>query len=137
MHVAIGDFIGQGDIQNVFPIRLPEVVGRTLGLAAHADHDAVATDVLSFDLRDMQNPACPRTALDCELVVNAERALEAASERSLEPLAELNLYVVHGLLHQLGYDDKNAQQERLMHQKEDQLLDELGWGQVFWGTKGL
>jgi len=86
-----------------------------------------STDVMSFDLRDRQLDNNGGIAtLDCEVVVNADRAAACADAD-----AELNLYVVHGLLHQLGYDDRTARQARIMHEKEDQLLDELGFGRTY------
>ena len=93
---------------------------------------AEVTDVISFDLRDniKGEPEFP----DCEIVVNAQCAVREASRRDGDPQAELNLYVVHGLLHQLGYDDQTEQQAEIMHKKEDQLLEELGFGTVYGGT---
>ena len=87
-----------------------------------------STDVLSFDLRD--NPR-DDDAVDCEIIINAQRALEVAQSQNLDPLAELNLYLVHGLLHQLGFDDQTPQEAKTMHKKEDQLLQQLGFGKVF------
>jgi len=86
------------------------------------------TDVLSFDLRDNHRDD---TALDCEIIINAQRALEVARAQKLDPLAELNLYLVHGLLHQLGCDDQTPQEAQNMHKKEDQILQQLGFGKVF------
>ena len=93
---------------------------------------AEVTDVISFDLRD--NTKGGREFPDCEIVVNAQCAAREASRRNVDPQAELNLYVVHGLLHQLGYDDQTEQQAKIMHKKEDQLLEELGFGTVYGGT---
>jgi probable rRNA maturation factor len=89
------------------------------------------TDVLSFDLHDDHHNSSAELNLDCEVIVNAQRALEVAQDRRSVPLAELNLYVVHGLLHQLGFDDQLPEQAEKMHQKEDQLLAELGFGKVY------
>ena len=89
------------------------------------------TDVLSFDLGDSPGDEGAPSVLDCEVIVNAERALEVARSHNADPLAELNLYVVHGLLHQLGFDDQTPSQARIMHEKEDQLLQELGFGRVY------
>ena len=44
---------------------------------------------------------------------------------------ELLLYVVHGTLHLLGFDDQRPEDARAMHKKEDQLLSELGHGFVY------
>jgi len=93
---------------------------------------AEITDVISFDLRD--NTKGEREFPDCEIVVNAQCAVREAGLRSGDPQAELNLYVVHGLLHQLGYDDQTQRQAEIMHKKEDQLLEELGFGKVYGGT---
>ena len=87
------------------------------------------TDVISFDFREGKEGK-----LECEIVVNTECAVRVAGERSGDPHAELNLYVVHGLLHQLGYNDQELRDSQIMHEKEDELLDELGFGKVFGGT---
>lgn len=89
------------------------------------------TDVLSFDLREETANSPVGEILDCEVVVNAQRAQKTSQEKKQDPQAELNLYVVHGLLHQLGYDDQEPNQAETMHQKEDQLLEELGFGPVY------
>ena len=94
-------------------------------------HKAEVTDVLSFDLQEETANPQSEQALDCEVVVNAQRAQQAAQETNQEVQAELNLYVVHGLLHQLGYDDQESRQAEIMHQKEDQLLEELGFGPAY------
>ena len=86
---------------------------------------AVVTDVISFDLRD--NADGPP---DCEVVVNAQRAELVARQNGTDRFAELSLYVIHGLLHQLGYDDKTQQDSQRMHLREDELLSELGFGKV-------
>ena len=86
------------------------------------------TDVISFNLAD--EPDRVTAPLDCEVVINAQRAAQlAAPPRSTQ--AELNLYLIHGLLHQLGYDDRIPQKAADMHEKEDQLLTELGFGKVY------
>lgn len=89
------------------------------------------TDVLSFDLREKTSGPQSDRALDCEVVVNAQRARQAAQKRNQDPQAELNLYIVHGLLHQLGFDDQDNNSAEIMHQKEDQLLEELGFGPAY------
>jgi probable rRNA maturation factor len=59
------------------------------------------TDCLSFDLSDDtdQNEKC------FEIVVNAELAYRIAEQTSHCGETELALYITHGLLHQLGFDD--------------------------------
>lgn len=85
-----------------------------------------ATDVISFDLSDEFEPG--RTF---QIVVNAEMADRQAAERGHSPEAELALYITHGLLHNLGFDDAEAEQARKMHETEDSLLQQLGFGIIY------
>jgi probable rRNA maturation factor len=94
---------------------------------------AEATDVLSFDLADEPDEPHESDApdLDLEILLNAQRADRIAHERGHQPLAELDLYLVHGLLHHLGFDDHDPADARKMHHHEDRLLTELGVGAVY------
>lgn len=85
------------------------------------------TDVISFDLSD------DRQAGRCfEIIINAEEAARQAQQRGHTPQAELALYIVHGLLHNLGYDDASAEQSEHMHRMEDQILQQNGCGRVYY-----
>ncbi|MBM4027042.1 MAG: rRNA maturation RNase YbeY [Planctomycetes bacterium] len=86
------------------------------------------TDSLSFDLSDGSGPGEPRVF---DLIVNGELAVREAARRGHEAPAELALYVTHGLLHQLGFDDATAGQARRMHRTEDEILHALGYGSVY------
>ncbi len=46
--------------------------------------------------------------LDGEVIVSAETALAQAAEYGVEPESELLLYVIHGVLHLVGFDDKES-----------------------------
>ena len=82
------------------------------------------SDVLSFDLSDDEQ-------FCAQIVVNVEQARRQARLRGRGYGAELMLYVVHGLLHLLGYDDADPDQARRMHAREDQLLRRFGIGAVY------
>src|SRR5947199_3322961 len=62
------------------------------------DHDE-PTDVLSFPL---SGPGAKM--LEGELVIGAEVAKQQAEERNHDVQTELSLYVIHGLLHLVGFD---------------------------------
>lgn len=83
------------------------------------------TDVISFDLSDEQGEK------SFELVVNAEKAVDEAKKRHHCSEAELALYITHGLLHNLGFDDSSDQEAKKMHETEDLILHQLGFGTVF------
>jgi probable rRNA maturation factor len=86
------------------------------------------TDCLSFDLSDNQGPQSPRLF---ELIVNGEMALRQANLRGHSSQAELALYITHGLLHNLGFDDSTEPKARKMHDMEDNILQQLGYGFVY------
>lgn len=86
------------------------------------------TDCLSFDLSDETEAGEPRVL---DLIVNGERAMREAVRRGHSAEAELALYVTHGLLHQLGFDDGTPRQARRMHRTEDEILQDLGYGLVY------
>jgi len=86
------------------------------------------TDCLSFDLSDEQ---AENVLPVFDLVVNGQMAMRQAAERGHSSEAELALYVTHGLLHQLGFDDATAEQAEKMHRTEDEILQHLGYGFVY------
>lgn len=93
----------------------------------YLDHEG-PTDCLSFDLSDERAGDDARVF---ELIVNGQMALRRAARRGHSGEAELALYVTHGLLHQLGYDDDTPERAREMHQREDEILQHLGYGLVY------
>ncbi|OHB65226.1 MAG: rRNA maturation RNase YbeY, partial [Planctomycetes bacterium RBG_13_62_9] len=87
-----------------------------------------STDCLSFDLSDEADPRRPRVF---DIIVNGELAIHEAARRGHSAGAELALYIVHGLLHQLGFDDATARQAERMHRMEDEILRDVGYGSVY------
>jgi probable rRNA maturation factor len=85
------------------------------------------TDCLSFNLSE--NDTNPVKSF--ELVVNAEMAVKEANLRGHSSEAELALYITHGLLHNLGFDDSTQSQAEKMHNIEDEILQQLGYGPVY------
>ena len=86
------------------------------------------SDCLSFDLSDKKSADAPRLF---ELVINGEMAVTQSGLRGHSSRAELALYVTHGLLHQLGFTDATPAQARKMHNTEDEILQNLGYGPVY------
>ena len=82
------------------------------------DHDW-PTDVISF-LYEAEPIAG-------ELIVSADTAERAAAEYDWDPQAELALYVVHGTLHLLGYDDQTDEDRAEMQRAESRVLATFGW----------
>jgi len=84
------------------------------------DSDDV-TDVIAFPLDNHKN------ALNGEIVVSVETAVDTADKENLDAEGEIILYVVHGLLHLLGYSDVNREDAIIMHEKESKILKALGY----------
>ncbi len=82
------------------------------------EHDE-PTDVITF-------PYSSGKVLVGELVIGVEVALEQARVGEHEVDAELALYVIHGLLHLVGYDDKDAHDRKQMRVRERYHLNGLG-----------
>jgi probable rRNA maturation factor len=90
----------------------------------YLSHDE-PTDVLSFPLSE---PGSRKLA--GELVIGVEVAQAQAAERGHDVQAELVLYVIHGLLHLCGYDDKTDSAAREMHERERHYLRTLGFQDI-------
>jgi probable rRNA maturation factor len=84
------------------------------------------TDVISFDLSDADGD---NKVFD--IAVNAQLAQRQAEIKKHSNQAELALYFLHGLLHQLGFDDLTTADAAKMHKAEDKILEESGYGKVF------
>ena len=77
------------------------------------------TDVLSFPLStDSEN-------LDGEIVVSADTASQSASQFGWSAAEELLLYIIHGTLHLVGYDDHTPRQRAKMRAQERAHLEQL------------
>jgi probable rRNA maturation factor len=57
-----------------------------------------------------------------EIVICTERAVAQAKEYRTSVAEELALYVIHGLLHLAGYDDRAAATRRAMHRRQRAIL---------------
>lgn len=84
--------------------------------ALHDVHlgDPTPTDVMSFELDG-----------GAEIVVSVETARRVARSKGHAARAEVALYVVHGLLHTLGYDDVRARDRQRMRRAERAVLARL------------
>ena len=81
----------------------------------HLQHD-YATDVLSFVLE------CDEQRLEGEVVVSADTAASSSGRYAWSAADELLLYVIHGTLHLVGYDDRTAAERAAMRVEERRHL---------------
>jgi rRNA maturation RNase YbeY len=100
------------------------------------------TDVITFDYSDPESaapppgrtaarrrlhrsPAEPRPAIHGELFICLDVAVRHARQFRTTWPRELVRYVVHGVLHLIGYDDHRPADRRAMKREENRLLREL------------
>lgn len=78
-------------------------------------HTSGPTDILTFDYGDGQ----------AELIISVDHSIAHARRYRTTPSRELALYVIHGILHLQGYDDRTPAQRRRMRAAERRLLSRL------------
>lgn len=87
-----------------------------------------ATDVLSFPASET-NPESGERYLG-DILVSVPRASQQAAAAGHPLEAEVQLLVVHGVLHLLGYDHAEPQEKRRMWAAQADILDSLGLGNI-------
>jgi probable rRNA maturation factor len=85
----------------------------------YLNHD-YPTDVLSFPLEERD------THLEGEVILSADTAAAEAVEIGWPPAAEQLLYVIHGMLHLVGYRDKSPEEAQVMRAAEAKHLRSFG-----------
>lgn len=80
------------------------------------------TDVISFTLEDN----IPDGHLEGEILVSTEIAVERAVEFGWTADKELLLYIVHGTLHLLRFDDQRPEDRKEMRKNENKYLARFG-----------
>jgi probable rRNA maturation factor len=83
------------------------------------------TDVLAFP-DDERGPFGGQPRYLGDVLISYPRAEEQAAAAGHSTLAELQLLVVHGLLHLLGYDDEEENERARMWAAQEEILDGLG-----------
>jgi probable rRNA maturation factor len=89
------------------------------------------TDVLSFGTEKQSGPfvASPEAGRYLgDIIVSYPRAEEQAAEQDYPVQRELDLLVVHGVLHLLGYDHAEEEEKVHMWTRQDDILTNLWIG---------
>ncbi|MBE6149403.1 MAG: rRNA maturation RNase YbeY [Firmicutes bacterium] len=84
------------------------------------------TDVISFALEDYQDDVELDIRMLGDIYISLDKALEQASLYEHSFLREICFLSIHGLLHLLGYDHMEKEDEIVMFKKQDELLNEFG-----------
>lgn len=80
-----------------------------------------STDVITFDYKDAARPRC----LAGEIFICLDEALIQSKRFRVTWQNELVRYIVHGILHLCGFDDKTSGARRKMKREENRLMRRL------------
>lgn len=78
-----------------------------------------STDVLAFNLNDKKNSKI----LLADIMISTDTAINNARKFKTTSDYELMLYVAHGILHILGYDDRTKTQMKRMRKSEAEYVN--------------
>ena len=76
------------------------------------------TDVITFDY-------CEGQIINGDILISTERVNENSNIYKVNYLTELHRVMLHGLLHLLGYNDKNEKDTKTMREKENYYLNKF------------
>lgn len=84
------------------------------------------TDVISFALEDDKTFINTDFRVLGDIYISIDKVHEQAKTYGHSERRELSFLTVHGILHLLGYDHMEKEDEVVMFKKQDEILDSLG-----------
>ena len=84
------------------------------------------TDVISFALEDNMDVVYEDFRLLGDIYISYEKAIEQAETYNHSVKREVFFLATHGILHLLGYDHMEEEDEKVMFGKQNELLDGYG-----------
>ena len=86
------------------------------------------TDVITFALEDEDSIIVPEDVVRylVDFYISIDKARSQAEEYGHGLLRELSFLAVHGFYHLLGYDHMNPEDEKVMFEKQEEVLEEYG-----------
>ena len=134
--------VRQSDIRGLFTAALAELKAAEVDLSIAIVNDTEIaqlharwldipgpTDVLSFDLSGTPRLKSPQSAglrVVGEIIASGETAVREATRYHWRAEHELAYYLLHGLLHLCGFDDRDPGPRQAMRRRERQLMQAIG-----------
>ncbi len=81
------------------------------------------TDIITFDYVD-------ENIISGDLFISFDRIIDNAKQFDTELIREVYRVVFHGILHLVGYNDKTADEQKLMTEKENFYLSEVDFSGI-------
>ena len=81
-------------------------------------------DVITFALEDENSVVLPdNMRILGDIYISIDKAKEQSKEYGHSLLRELSFLAVHGFYHLLGYDHQTKEEEKIMFQKQEEVLE--------------
>lgn len=84
------------------------------------------TDVISFALEDDDSFVVMDKRILGDIYISIDKAREQATEYGHSLLRELCFLTIHGILHLLGYDHMEENEEKIMFELQERILNDYG-----------
>lgn len=84
------------------------------------------TDVITFALEDFDDGIKLSIRMLGDVYISYDKVISQANEYNHSKTRELCFLAIHGLLHLLGYDHMNKEEEKIMFSLQKELLDSYG-----------
>ncbi len=81
------------------------------------------TDVISFAMEDEKDVEYPDFRLLGDIYISLDKVISQANEYGHSRLREICFLATHGILHLLGYDHMEKEEEEEMFKLQNELLD--------------
>jgi probable rRNA maturation factor len=119
--VGLVEFVARAEGANFAELEIVVASSRQIAAInrkylAHAG----ATDVITFDMSERVLPGIRSLVVVCGDIARKQAALRHTGVQR-----ELLLYITHGLLHLLRYDDTTEEQAQKMHARQEKLLSQF------------
>jgi len=76
------------------------------------------TDIVTFNY-------CEKDTINGDIFISIDTVKNNSHRFDVKVSEELERVIIHGILHLIGYDDKNDEEKALMREKENYYLDRL------------
>ena len=76
------------------------------------------TDVITFQADEEEENAG-------EILVSVDQAIGESKDRGLSFQEELSLYLIHGWLHLVGFDDREQEDRKIIRREEKRVMDSI------------
>lgn len=83
------------------------------------------TDVLAFSQMEGRPAPKQATRLLGDVVISVDAAIRQGPEFGNDFFRELVLYMIHGVLHLLSYDDEEPRARKIMRREEERIMKKI------------